>query len=97
KLTGPQLDTLKYLLQHSEIKKMQLWSPKSHAMDVPPIIFTLYYNDQKLSIQTNVPPMNMFDLRAFLEASYQKVALVRDPKKHQFVEENEPLYKGNGK
>jgi hypothetical protein len=86
KLTAKQLDTLNYLIQHSQVEKMQGWKQKAQVSDTPPYNLTLYYNSKNLRVATNWPPMNITDLIRFLTSTYKKVALVPDPEKHEFDE-----------
>ncbi|MDB5086928.1 MAG: hypothetical protein JWR09_922 [Mucilaginibacter sp.] len=83
-LSNIQLDTLNYFLQHSELKKMFSWKQGNVVMDAPNYRLTISYNNQKLLIETNEPPLNVSDLINFLLRSYKNVTLVHDNVKHSF-------------
>lgn len=86
RLTAKQLDTLIFLIQHSQIKKMYGWKQKAFVNDTPPYNLTIYHNNKRLKVQTNWAPMNIRDLISFLVSTYKTVNLVPDPEKHEFDE-----------
>ncbi|MEO3407240.1 DUF6438 domain-containing protein [Mucilaginibacter sp. CAU 1740] len=78
KLSRGQMDSLKYLLKHSELKKMYDWKQGNQVVDAPNYYFDIDFtnNKDKLTITTNEPPMNLTELITFLIQSYKKVKLV---------------------
>jgi hypothetical protein len=79
KLSAAQLDTLNYLLKHSELKKMTDWEQTGTVADAPNYYFAIEYTNtkKKLSITTNKPPMNITDLISFMLQSYKNVTLTK--------------------
>lgn len=86
-LTARQLDTLNYLLQTSELKIMHTWKQGFKVSDAPGYNFTIYYNDKKLKIKTEKPPLNLVDLVDFLVNSYRRVKLKENPGGFVFKED----------
>ena len=78
KLNAAQLDTLNYLLKHSELKKMHEWKQGNQVVDAPNYYLDIDFanNKDKLTITTNEPPMNLRELVTFLVESYKRVKLV---------------------
>ncbi len=83
-LSKGMLDILNYILQHSELKKMHFWKQSSVVFDASNYNLNISYNDHKLLINTNEPPLNISDLVSFLLGSYKNVALAHDDNKHSF-------------
>ncbi|TSJ43604.1 hypothetical protein FO440_05275 [Mucilaginibacter corticis] len=92
RLNTKQLDTLNDLIQNSLIEKMQGWKQKVDVNDTPPYNLTLYYNNKKLIVQTNWPPMVIENLLKFLTSSYEKITLLPDKEKHEFNEDDGMKY-----
>jgi hypothetical protein len=79
KLSTTQLDTLNYLLKHSELKKMTNWEQGNQVADAPNYYFAIDFvnSKKKLSITTNEPPLNIIDLVNYMISSYKKVKLTQ--------------------
>ncbi|MGF7037201.1 DUF6438 domain-containing protein [Mucilaginibacter lappiensis] len=77
KLSPVQLDSLNYLLKHSELKKMNSWEQGNQVTDAPNYYFAIDFENtkKKLSITTNEPSLNIIDLVNFMISSYKKVKL----------------------
>lgn len=77
KLSKNQLDSLNFLLRHSELKKMNAWEQGNQVTDAPNYYFAIDFinNKKKLSITTNEPPLNIIDLVNFMISSYKNVNL----------------------
>jgi hypothetical protein len=77
KLSQVQLDSLNYLLKHSELKKMNNWEQGNQVADAPNYYFAIDFENtkKKLSITTNEAPLNIIDLVNFMISSYKKVKL----------------------
>jgi hypothetical protein len=77
KLSSTQLDSLNFLLRHSELKKMTNWEQGNQVTDAPNYYFAIDFTNskKKLSITTNEPPLNIIDLVNFMISSYKKVKL----------------------
>jgi len=80
KLTSLQLDTLTYLLQHSQLKKMHAWKQTSVVYDTPSYLLNIAYSNKNLVIDTNYPPLNIQGLIDFLLSFYERLPLIVRPR-----------------
>lgn len=80
RLTRLQLDTLNYLLQHSQLKKMHAWKQTSVVYDTPQYLLNIDYNNKSLVIDTNYPPLNIQGIIDFLLSFYERLPLVVRPR-----------------
>lgn len=79
KLTKTEIETLTYLLQHSQLKKMHNWKQTSVVHDAPPYRFSIVYDNKNLEIETNDPPLNIQDLINFFLPFYNRIPLIVKP------------------
>ena len=84
KLSPNQLDSLNYLLQRSQIRKMKDWRDTEFNIDTPNYTLFVDYGDDSLSIKTSIFSIHLRDLTDFLVESYKKITLVPDTDKHVF-------------
>ena len=84
KLSPNQLDSLNYLLQRSQIRKMKNWRGAEFNIDTPDYTLFIECGDDRFSIKTSIFSPHLRDLTDFLVESYKKIALTPDTDKHLF-------------
>ncbi|WP_345105220.1 hypothetical protein [Mucilaginibacter panaciglaebae] len=85
KLSEPQLDSINYLLQHSEIKQLQNWKSivrASHGFEYNLVI--AYNNNNTLKINAMILPGIIDGLLSYIRILTQNLKLQPDEQKHDF-------------
>lgn len=92
KLSAAQLDSLNYLVRHSEIKKLKNWTEKIKAADGGEWNFIIAYNSDVLKIKTSVMPGITRDLIDYSGLLASKLTLEPDERRHEFKQEGDLNY-----
>lgn len=92
KLSALQLDSLNYLIQHSEIKKLQNWKEIVIPDHAARSNFIVAYNDDVLKLNAKFLPGITNDLLNYISLLKKKLTLMADEQKPDFKEEGDLNY-----